>query len=261
MPTVEITSRNNEKVKHFIKLAESARQRRAERLFALEGVRLCCDAACSGFAVAELYFTDTAAQKYAEQLSPLQACAQNSFLISEDVSAKLSDTVHPQGVFCLVQMKPDVSAVLVSGKKYIALENVQTPDNLGAVARTAEALGIDALVTAGGCDIYNPKALRAAMGSLLRLPVVESPDLELTVLQAKGLGLPVYVTVPAAQARQITEIDFSGGAVVVIGNEGKGISPAIQAAATERITIPMRGKAESLNASAAAVITMWEMMK
>lgn len=261
MSVGEITSRSNEKIKHFIKIVESSKQRREDGLFAVEGVRLCFDALLSGYEITELYYTDNAMHKYSEKLSQLYDNSESIFNITDDVAKKMSDTVNPQGVFCLIKMKNAADVGVKSGKKYIALDNIQTPDNLGAISRTAEALGIDALIVFGGCDIYNPKAMRASMGSFLRLPVIFTDNLAKLIADAQNCGIKTYATVPDSDAEKITDIDFSEGAITVIGNEGSGVSAEIQKAVYKNITMPMSGKAESLNASAAAVITIWEMTK
>ena len=143
----------------------------------------------------------------------------------------------------------------------MALDNVQNPQNLGAAARTAEALGIDGVIVYSGCDRYNPKALRASMGSLLRINMVETDDLVSLISDAREHGMFTFVTVPDSDAQDITSLSFGGGVVAVIGNEGNGVSKEAESAAVNRVTIKMKGSAESLNASAAAVITMWEMMR
>lgn len=261
MPNMEIRSRNNEKIKHFVRLTGSARQRRAEGLFTLEGLRLCADAERSGYEISELYLTAEAAEKYAEKLTALQKSCACEYLVTPEAADRLSDTVHPQGVFCVAALREQKRFRLLRGGKYIALENVQSPENLGAAARTAEALGIDALLLSRGCDLYNPKAQRAAMGSLLRLPVMETEDMAALLCEARQDGLPTFAAVPDASAKKITEVDFSGGALVVIGNEGCGVSRESREAAGGSFTVPMSGGAESLNAAAAAAIIMWEMMR
>ena len=153
----------------------------------------------------------------------------------------------------------DVSEVDFTGK-YIALENIQDPANLGAVCRTAEALGISGVIAEGGCDIYSPKAQRAAMGSLLRLPVIRCEDLAETLSYLGENGMKLYATTPDTDAEKITLCDMSGGVVSVIGNEANGVSDEIFELC-QKVTIPMLGRAESLNASMAAAITMWEIMR
>lgn len=258
---MRITSRNNEKIKAFVKLRDSARARNTEGLFVLEGARLCFDALESGYNVQELFYTETALSRYAERVTALIENSVAAFEAADEVAQKLADTVNSQGVFCTVKMKETAEICPSSPKKYVALDGIQNPDNLGAISRTAEALGVDALIVGGGCDIYNPKALRASMGALLRLPVISVPSILPVLQKARENGLPVLSTVPDSTAEDITTVDFSRGAVTVIGNEGNGVSKEVKAFSDRFITIPMGGKAESLNASAAATITMWEMMK
>ena len=258
---MRITSRNNEKVKAFAKLRDSARARNTAGLFTLEGARLCFDAFESGCKVQELFYTGSALLRYGEKVKTLIENSLADFEVTDEVAQKLSDTVNTQGVFCTVKMKGKSEEAPIPPKKYIALDGIQNPDNLGAISRTAEALGVDALIVGGGCDIYNPKALRASMGSLLRLPVISSPSLLPILTEARKNGLKIFSTVPGNSSVDITGVDFSRGAVTVIGNEGNGVSSEVKDFSDELITIPMGGKAESLNAFAAAAITMWEMMK
>ena len=157
-------------------------------------------------------------------------------------------------------MPCDTAVTLESGKKYIALENIQDPSNLGAIIRTAEALGIDGAVLCSCCDIYNPKAQRAAMGSLLRLPLMITKDLSAVISDCEKKGILTLATVPDSSAKKITQTDMSEGVLAVIGNEGSGVSQEIKALC-EKVTIPMLGRAESLNASMAAAIVMWEIMR
>lgn len=257
----QITSRNNEKIKSVVKLVANSRERKSTSLFVLEGARICTDALRSGYTVKEVYFTETALLKFSKAIEEITEVAENSYLITEEIKEKLSDTVSSQGIFCVVEMKCRKGFEIESTKKYIALENVQNPQNLGSVARTAEALGIDGLIVCGGCDIYNPKALRASMGSLLRIPVLSVNELLSVFACAKEKGMLTAVTVPNSSAEDITKTDFSSGVVAVIGNEGNGVSEEIKNAADKKITIKMKGEAESLNASVAAVITMWEIMR
>lgn len=254
-----ITSRGNAHIKLALSVRKSARTRKEMRLFFLEGARLCADAAACGTAVSLCLYTDDARQKYARQVERLCACAQQSLCVSESLSAYLAETEHPQGVFCLCRMRDETARVLPDGK-YIALSFVQNPDNLGAVSRTAEALGLDGIVIEGGCDPYHPKAQRAAMGSLLRLPVIRTEDLPALLRQCRDDGMRVYASTPDSDAVPVTQADFSGGAVCVVGNEGAGLRDELLQGCTQ-VTIPMRGRAESLNAAAAASILMWEMMR
>ena len=255
-----IQSRTNAKIKDGCRLTASAKYRREQGLFTLEGLRLCADAAQSGCQVQTLFLTADAEEKGGERLKILLKNAQKIYTVTEEVAEKLSDTVSSQGVFAILQMLPETALAIQKGGKYVVLDTVQNPQNLGAIARTAEAFGINGLIVGGGCDRYNPKALRASMGSLLRLPVFETEDLAATVREI-GKTVPTFATVPDCTAESICVQDFSGGAAAIIGNEGNGVREAVLSAAQKRVTIPMRGNAESLNAAAAATVTVWEMMK
>lgn len=255
-----IQSRTNAKIKDGCRLTASAKYRREQGLFTLEGLRLCADAAQSGCQVQTLFLTADAEEKGGERLKILLKNAQEIYTVTEEVAEKLSDTVSSQGVFAILQMLPETALAIQKGGKYVVLDTVQNPQNLGAIARTAEAFGVNGLIVGGGCDRYNPKALRASMGSLLRLPVFETEDLAATVREI-GKTVPTFATVPDCAAESICIQDFSGGAAAIIGNEGNGVSEAVLSAAQKRVTIPMRGNAESLNAAAAATVTVWEMMK
>lgn len=255
-----ITAKNNPKIKEIKALLTSSKERRKNGIFVLEGVRLCCDALRSECEIISAFSTEDCQNRYAEEINIIKNNCVDFYTVSNDVLKSISDTVTPQGIVCTVKIK-EKSFEYEKGKKYIALDTVQNPDNLGAISRTAEAFGIDGLVISGGCDIYNPKALRASMGALFRLPVKICDSLADEIEKCKSEGIKTFATVPDRDAKDITKTDFSAGAVCVIGNEGNGVSDAVINCCDEKITIKMSGRAESLNAAAAASITMWELVK
>ena len=260
MMNIVITAKNNPKIKEIKALLTSSKERKNSGLFVLEGIRLCCDALKSGCEIKSVFCTEQCIEKYGDDIDLLKGSCENFYTVSNDVLKTISDTVTPQGVVCTVAMKQN-DFEYEKGKKYIALDTVQNPDNLGAISRTAEAFGIDGLVICGGCDIYNPKALRASMGALFRLPVRVCQGLEKEIEKCKKVGINSFATVPDRDANDITKTDFSKGALCIIGNEGNGVSKEIIDLCDEKITIKMSGRAESLNAAAAASITMWELVK
>ncbi len=257
---VVINAKNNPKIKEVKSLLTSSKDRKNSGLFVVEGVRLCHDALLSGCEIQSVFCTENCAEKYGEEIASLRDGCKSFYTVSNDVLKAISDTVTPQGIVCTVRMKQN-SFEYEKGKKYIALDTIQNPDNLGAISRTAEALGLDGMVIFGGCDIYNPKALRASMGALFRLPVYICQDLEDEVEKCKALGIDVFATVPDRDAKNVISVDFSKGAMCIIGNEGNGVSKEIIEKSSDRITIKMDGRAESLNANAAASIIMWEMTR
>lgn len=255
-----ITAKNNTKIKDTKALLTSSKERKTQGLFVLEGVRLCLDAVRSGCEIKSVFCTGNCLEKYGEEINELRRNCKDFYTVSADVLKSISDTVTPQGVVCTVKMD-EKDFEYEKGKRYIALDTIQNPDNLGAISRTAEALGIDGIVIYGGCDIYNPKALRASMGSLLRLPVKLCESLEEEIEVCEKMDIKTYATVPDRNAQSITEIDFSAGALCVIGNEGNGVRKEIIEKCSQPITAKMAGRAESLNAAAAASIVMWELVK
>lgn len=256
----KITGKNNDLIKGIKKLTASSKARREENSFVLEGARLTFDVLNSFCDVKLFLVTQCAYDKYTELCDKMISLSQKSYLISQEVAQRLGETENTQGVFAVCSLKQDGFEIKPGGK-YIALDNVQDPGNLGAVIRTAEALGIDGVVLGGGCDPYNPKVLRASMGSVLRINTLQTKKLADCIGRFKEKGLNVYATVPDETAKSISDIDFSKGAVCIIGNEANGVSEEIASMADDSITIKMSGNAESLNASVAAAITMWEMLR
>ncbi|MCM1284639.1 MAG: RNA methyltransferase [Acetobacter sp.] len=257
----KITGKNNDLIKGVKKLLSSSKERKSQALFVLEGARLVFDVLNSFCEVKAFLVTSQAYEKYKNNSDSLIERSEKSYIITDEISVKLSDTQNSQGIFAVCKM-PDIDENLLRADgKYIALDNVQDPGNLGTIVRTAEALGLDGIIVGGGCDIYNPKALRASMGSMLRMNIYNTGNLSAYLENIKKLGLQIYGTVPDSSADKITEIDFSKGSVCVIGNEANGISDDVRNICTNLITIQMRGRAESLNASVAASITIWEMLR
>ena len=135
------------------------------------------------------------------------------------------------------------------------------PDDTGAIARTAEALGLDGMFVCGGCDIYSPKALRASMGALVRFPAEVRTDMVSLVEECQKTGIPCYAAVASSADCAHTKVSYANGAAVIIGNEANGVTESVKALCDQKITIPMKGRAESLNAAAAAAILIFEMTR
>ena len=259
-----VTSKDNQWVKEWRRLNDSAKYRRESGLFAIEGARLCGDAMRSGVELKAVLYTSSALAVYGNVVEPLLAAAAVAVEISPELSRHMSDTVNPQGVFCIAKTLDNsliIDKINIIGT-YSALEDVQDPGNMGTVIRTAEALGIDGILLSDGCcDIYNPKVLRASMGGVFRMPLMQVGNMAQTVATLQEKGLAAFACVVDADATPITEAGMGQGSVAVIGNEGNGLRTETVAACNYRVTIPMVGRAESLNASMAAGIILWEMCR
>jgi TrmH family RNA methyltransferase len=257
-----ISSKTNEKIKYAAKLRDSSSFRKKENAFFIESPRLLKDAFLSGVEIRMLFVTEEAKEKYWDYIKEPLEMAKKSFIVTEEIAEKLADTKSTQGVFAVVTMLDkfaNISKIKYYGK-YVALEEISNPSNFGAICRTAEAVGLNGIIIKGGCDVYNPKVLRAAMGALFRLDVLVTEDLISLLEELKENNMIVYGSVPDANAEIITDINKSQGMVCVIGNEGNGISDEV-IEVSQIVTITMNGFAESLNAAAAATIIMWEMMR
>ncbi len=258
-----IKSKDNQNIKLIAKLQTSSSVRYKHGLFVIEGLRLCRDAVENGFSVEQLIVTECAYNQFSDDIERIAENSKRNILIDNELFSKISDTKSPQGVLCVCRMldiEYDVRKIRFG--KFVVLENIQDPANLGAVVRTAEALGISGIIVDSKCcDPYSPKVQRAGMGALLRLPVFVSENFYDDLEALKENGFKLYASVPKRYANSISEIDFTGKCAVLIGNEGNGLTEKGIGICDKMITIPMNGKAESLNAATAASIIMWEMVK
>lgn len=257
-----ITAKDNELIKHIGALMTSAKKRRMSGSFVSEGVRLCSDGVKSGAEVKVFLYTDAARRKYPEDHALISASAKRTEEISESLLKKISDTQTPQGFLCVfgVLDKNCKSYKIEKKGRYAALENVQDPSNMGTILRTAEALGIDGVILSGDCcDIYSPKVVRGSMGAVFRVPVIIAESFTEYVSELTAAGFDTYASTPH-QARDVRSVSFDGG-VMLIGNEGNGLRPETIAACKTSVRIDMKGRAESLNASAAAAILFYELMR
>ena len=259
-----ISSRENPLVKAYGRLCASKAFRASGRRFAIEGARLCGDALESAVPIESAFLTREAVEKYGGVAQRLLQSSAQIYEISQPVAQKMADTQNPQGIFCIARMldKPmRLDKININGA-YIALENLQDPGNLGTVLRTAEALGLSGVILSPGCaDVYSPKVLRGAMGAVFRLPFAASEDFPGLLRALSQKGVRTVAAVADRSAVSVLEAELSHGAVAAIGNEGAGLTQESVAACAQRVTIPMGGRAQSLNASAAATILMWEICR
>ena len=257
-----VTSKDNQWVKEWRRLNDSAKYRRESGLFAIEGARLCADALRSNVPLQAVLYTASALAVYGNVVEPLLAASEVAVEISPELSRYMGDTMNPQGVFCIAKMLDNsliIDKINIIGT-YSALEDIQDPGNMGTIIRTAEALGLDGILLSDGCcDIYNPKVLRASMGGVFRMPLMRVGDMAQTVVALQEKGMTAFACVVDPSATPITAAGMGKGAVALIGNEGNGLRAETVAACKHSVTIPMTGRAESLNASMAAGIILWEM--
>ena len=255
-----IRSKDNRIYKDTLRLLRK-KYRDQTRLFLLEGPRPVTDALKSGAGVASVFIKESAAgradARTLEKLCAGAASAPPCVLLADELFNRLSDTEHSQGVLAVVR-KPDAPADAACGRGVIILDRLQDPGNIGTIIRTAEAAGFTALIAIKGTgDIYSPKTVRAAAGSLLRVNVFEGYDTEEAVSLCRRLGLRI-IAGDLDGAADYTQADLTGGVAFAIGNEGSGVSEELKSAADLKVRIPMEGDIESLNAAVAAGLLMYE---
>ena len=261
-----VTSKENPNIKLFQKLVTSKKARDEHNMFLLEGLRLICDAIMENLELHCVFITESTLEKHSEALNLLKEkkLDKKIIFISDELGKKLSDTINPQGIYAICKKLDKIfnaDKILVNGK-YIILNNVQDPGNIGTIIRTADAVGIDGIILTGSCcDIYNPKVVRSTMGSIFRMKIWDCGDIAEVLKIFHNKKIKSYAAVVDADVHSLTECDFSGSCCVLIGNEGNGLTDETTALCDEKLTIKMHGNINSLNAAMAAGITMWEMLR
>lgn len=255
-----ITSNENLNVKMYVKLSSSKKARDEHKKFTLEGSRLLKEAVLEKSDIQTIFATQSA---YDRDKAFLEKYQDQITLVSDGVAKRLSNTKSDQGIFAIVN-KPENKALgsHTFDGKYIVLNNIQDPGNLGTILRTADAVGISGVIlTENCCDLYNPKVVRSTMGSLFRLNIFIEDDFLDVCRTLKSNGVKVYASVVSKQASEIRSVGFPKNSAIVIGNEGNGLKSEHSSLCDEQITIEMNGNIDSLNASIASAILMWEMTK
>ena len=234
-----ITSVDNPRVKDVVRLRK-ARERRRAGLFVAEGPREVERARAAGLTIVATYF------------APSLLAWPEGDEVSERVLAKMAYRAEPEGVLAIVEAP--AHELPRGGSLYLVAVGIEKPGNLGAMARTAEAAGADALVVADAqADPWNPNAIRASTGAVFTLPVVEA-----TLDEVRALPTRLVAASPGA-ATAYTDIDLAGPATVAVGAEDAGLPAAWLGAADVAVAIPLAaGAADSLNAATAAAVILFE---
>ncbi len=241
------------------RLARDPRARRREGVWVAEGVRLAEEVIREGLAV-RLWVLEEGWEGSGARAAAVAARIRERgdpvMHVRRGLLREVADTRTPQGVVVAFVAPPWPRGAALRGRRpVVVLDRVQDPGNLGTIARTAEAAGCSGLLLTPGCaDPGSPKALRASAGSLLRLPAgrCEHP---LEDLAARGVPLAATVRCGGAPP---DALDLSGRFALLLGQEGAGLDPALEAAASVRITVPMEGRVESLNVAATAAVVLFE---
>lgn len=252
-----ITSSSNPQLKYIQQLAKKARLRREDGVFLVEGPRMFYEAERQKIRKAYLSecFYDTMEDRKALEGIPWE-------IVENSVFDKMSSTMTPQGVLCVLEQPHYHLEDLLKKENplLVFLENLQDPGNMGTIFRTAEGAGADGILMTANCvDIYNPKTIRSTMGSIYRMPFVclkeEEAGSVLELLKNRDIAV---CAAHLKGERTYDKEDYTGGTAFLIGNEGNGLTEETAGAASLKVRIPMEGQLESLNASVAASILLYE---
>ena len=252
-----IQSRDNPFYKELARLSGSARQRNKSRQTLLDGAHLLAAYLDSGNQPRHILLTAAALQdgEIAGLLQRLQDVPMTQ--LDDRLFAELSELKTPSGIIALIDL-PQPAAAIADSSFSLLLEDIQDPGNLGSMLRSAAAAGCDAAFLSAGCaDAWSPKVLRAAMGGHFALHVYEQQDLPAVVNSFPGALLAASLNA----RRSLYDCDLRGNVAFLIGNEGAGLSAELLKLATHKISIPMPGKTESLNAAAAAAVCLFEAVR
>jgi TrmH family RNA methyltransferase len=252
-----ITSRQNKRIQGLKKLIEKTSERKDKNLSVASGVKLFSELSNSKTEIKEIYLTEKCNSLLGETLVPYK---DKITVISEDIANYVSDQKTPEGIFC-VFTRP-VLKTIPNGKRFILLDGLQDIGNIGTIIRTADAFSIDGVILShDSADIFSPKGLRASMGSVLRVNISQMA-MEDAISSLKEKGVVTFASVLSENEEDsFDNIEFSSPSAVIIGNEGNGISKEVINLADKKLTIPMSGGAESLNAAVAAGIIMYKLGK
>ncbi len=244
-----ITSRKNNEIQRLRRLLEDSGLRRREQIFVCQGEVMLGEALRSGMTVERVYCLESKLAQIPDGV-PVTT-------VTPDIIEVISGVESASGVVFTCRM-PQRSAL--RGSRFIALEDVRDPGNVGTVIRTADALGMDGVIFVGSCaDCFAPKVVRSTMGSIFRMPLhfCTLPELRQFCTDA---GVQLCAAELSEDALRLGETELKAPCCVMIGNEAHGLTKDAVNCADKRVIIPMHG-AESLNAAVAAALFMWEMTR
>ena len=248
---------------------QTARGRREQERFLIDGEKLVRDALAAGAPCVELLARDVSPWREAATGAAFGAAVELVEISAADAE-RLSETRTPQGVFAVIEDRlPDAAAAIAAlprdmlregGASVVALDAVQDPGNVGAIIRSAAAFGCElALLGAGCADATHPRVIRAATGAWFHLPIARSPDLAADLAALRGCGARIIACSPAGGGQrqdELVDAPSAAATVYLFGNEGAGVSDELVPLIDATIRIPINPKVESLNVAVAAGVIL-----
>ena len=259
-----ISSKDNEIIKNIRKLKEK-KYRDLENAYLIEGIKIVKEAIAENAKIKQIIMCEDFTDNVELDKDTLYELAKHNLIyVTRNIMDSLSDVKTPQGIIGVVE-KNKIEEIIETKVDYkqdiiIALDGVQDPGNLGTIIRTADSANLNQIIISKtSADPYNPKVVRSTMGAIFRVNIIETENIVEELQKTKANGFKVMVT-SLDSSKSIYKTEFNKK-VIVIGNEANGVSKEVQNIADEKVKIPMLGKTESLNASVAASIMIYEYVR
>lgn len=255
-----ITSKDNETIKNIKKLKDK-KFRDEAGVYVIEGIKMIKEAIEEKTSIKKIVICEECLKAGdLEQKILYEIAKYDCIYVNSKVYNSLTDVVAPQGILAVIAKPNKDTKINYDQDIILALDGIQDPGNLGTILRTADSVNLkQILVTKNTADAYNPKVVRSTMGAILRIKIIETEDLAKTLKEAKKNKFKIVAT-SLDTNDSIYDISYNKK-VIVIGNEANGVSKEIQELADNRVKIPMLGKTESLNASVATGIMLYEYVR
>lgn len=254
-----ITSTSNQKVRQVVQWQSKAKERRRAGIFLAEGFKMLEEAPVDW--IQEIYLSQNCLDKAKENTLIWKKLLQKGYeTVSEEVFRKMSDTQSPQGILTVLKRPEYRLEELLKQEKplFVVLEDLQDPGNLGTIVRTGEGAGITGVIMSSQTvDIFNPKVIRATMGSIYRVPFIYVESVAETIKKMQNAGIHTFAAHLKGE-KYYDSFSFREPTAFLIGNEGNGLKKETADMADFYLKIPMEGKVESLNAAIATSLLMYE---
>lgn len=252
-----LTSIKNPLIKQVRKLHRS-KERHKQNLLLLEGTNLIAAACQVDYQLDIIFCTTYWREKHQQLCSKASRMGSEIKLVSEEVLRAIATTVNPDGAVAIARRRVAQTPEIQGTKLGLALERLQDPGNLGTIIRTAVATGVDSLwLSEDSVDVDNPKVLRASVGEWFRLPMATHQNLSAVINYHQQQGIQVIATLSQA-ASNYWEIDFNRPSLILLGNEGAGLSEKLIDLADKKVKIPLNNNVESLNVAIATALLLYE---
>ena len=255
-----ITSKDNELIKHIRKLKDK-KYRDESNEYVVEGVKLVEEAVKENAKIKQIIVCEDTTRTYEIPTHiMLEIAKYECIYVSDKIFNIITQVTNPQGIMAIIEKNAQDSQIDYTQDIIVALDDVQDPGNLGTILRTVDSIGLNQIIVSKGtADAFNSKVVRSTMGAIFRIKIIEVEDLAQAIKEMRKHHFKLMVTSLQTE-NSIYDIDFNKK-IIVIGNEANGVSKEIQDMADEKAKIPMLGRTESLNASVAAGVVMYEYVR